>query len=44
VFIGIPMVMGLLVMNVVFSIIAAMKAYQGKLWSYPLAYSFFEEN
>ena len=44
VFIGIPMAMGLLVMNVVFSIIAAMKAHRGELWSYPLAYSFFEEN
>ena len=41
VFIGIPLVLALIVMNIVFPIIAAMKANEGRVWKYPLAIPFF---
>lgn len=40
--IGIPMVMALAALTVIFPIIGAMKANEGTLWSYPLSIKFFD--
>lgn len=39
--IGIPMLIALGIMAVVFPIVAAIKAYNGEIWKYPLAIQFF---
>jgi len=44
VFIGIPLGFLVLILDVVFPIIAAVKASNGELWSYPLAIRFFPED
>jgi uncharacterized Tic20 family protein len=41
VIIGIPLLVGLLVLSIVFPIIAAIKANNGEIWAYPLAITFF---
>lgn len=41
--IGIPMLIILLVLQVAFPVIAAVKANESKLWSYPMALRFFPE-
>ena len=41
IFIGILLIIALAVLNVVFGIMAAVKAGEGKLWKYPLAIRFF---
>jgi uncharacterized Tic20 family protein len=41
VFIGFPLLIVLAVLNIVFPIIAAMKAHEGRVWKYPLAIPFF---
>lgn len=38
--IGVPILFALLVLGIVFPIIGAVKAEQGKLWPYPLSFSF----
>ena len=43
-FIGIPLVFLVVVLDVVFPIIAAVKASNGEAWSYPLAIRFFPED
>lgn len=40
--IGIPMVIALGIMHIVFIIIAAVKAYNGETWKYPLAIEFIK--
>jgi uncharacterized Tic20 family protein len=42
IFVGIPMVMALAALTVIFPIIGAMKANEGTLWSYPLSIKFFD--
>jgi uncharacterized Tic20 family protein len=42
VFIGIPLLLLLLLMNFVFPIIAAVKANEGRVWKYPLAIQFLK--
>ena len=42
VLIGIPFLIALLALNVVFPIIAALKANEGKVWKYPLAITFIK--
>ncbi len=42
--IGIPILMLILVLDLVFPIIAAVKANNGEAWSYPLAMRLFDEN
>lgn len=42
VLVGIPFLIALLVMNVVFPVIAAVKASEGRVWRYPLSISFFK--
>jgi uncharacterized Tic20 family protein len=41
-FVGIPFLIAACVMNVVFPIMAAVKAYEGKVWRYPLSITFFK--
>ena len=40
--IGIPLVIALALLCIVFPIIGAVKAYDGKLWRYPLSINFFQ--
>ena len=42
VIIGIPMLIMLAILNIVFPIIAAVKANEGKVWRYPLSISFLK--
>lgn len=42
VFVGIPMMMALVVLMVVFPIIGGLKANNGEVWKYPLSISFFK--
>jgi uncharacterized Tic20 family protein len=42
VIIGIPLVIALMVLNIVFPIIAGIKANNGEVWKYPLAITFFK--
>ena len=42
IFVGIPMVMALAALTVIFPMIGAMKANEGTLWSYPLSIKFFD--
>jgi uncharacterized Tic20 family protein len=42
VIVGIPLLIVLAVLNVVFPIIAAVKANEGRVWRYPLAIPFFK--
>lgn len=42
VFVGIPFLIAAVVLNVVFPIIAALKANDGEVWKYPLAISFIK--
>ncbi len=42
--IGIPLLLVLAVLNVVFPIIAAIKCSNGEIWSYPLCLRLFDEN
>jgi uncharacterized Tic20 family protein len=42
VLIGIPFLVAVLVLNVVFPIIAAVKANEGKVWRYPLSITFIK--
>ncbi len=42
--VGIPLLMLLALLDIIFPIIAAIKANQGELWSYPLAIRFFPED
>ncbi len=44
VFIGIPITFGLFVISIAFPIIAAIKANNGEVWSYPLAIRFLPED
>jgi uncharacterized Tic20 family protein len=44
VFIGIPLLMLLAILEIVFPVIAAIKANNGEFWSYPMAIRFFEED
>ncbi|MCA9136992.1 MAG: DUF4870 domain-containing protein [Planctomycetales bacterium] len=44
VFIGIPLLALLAILEIVFPIIAALKANNGEVWSYPMAVRFFEED
>ena len=44
IFIGFPLLMLLAVVEIVFPIIAAVKANNGEFWSYPLAIRFFDED
>ena len=44
VFIGIPLGFIVLILDVVFPIVAAIKATKGETWSYPLAIRFFPED
>ena len=44
VFIGFPLLIILAILTVVFPIIAAVKATQGEVWSYPLTIKFFSED
>jgi uncharacterized Tic20 family protein len=41
VFVGIPLLIALAVLNVVFPAVAAIKANEGQVWKYPLAIPFF---
>ena len=41
--IGIPMAIAVLVMSTIFPVIAAIKANEGQLWSYPLTIRFIYE-
>lgn len=43
-FIGIPILIGLIILQVVFPVIAGIKANDGRSWSYPLAIRFFPES
>ena len=42
--IGIPMLLALIVMDIVFPILAGLKANNGRLWSYPFVIQFFPED
>ena len=42
--IGIPMLIVLLVLNIVFPVMAAIRANDGQLWSYPMAIQWFVED
>ncbi len=42
--IGIPMLVILAILHIAFPIIAAVKAHEGKMWSYPLTIRFFPEH
>ena len=42
VLIGIPLLLALIVLNIVFCLIAAVRASEGKLWRYPLSISFLK--
>ena len=42
--IGIPLLMLLAILEIVFPIIAALKANNGEFWSYPMAIRFFDED
>ena len=42
--IGIPMLVVLAILHIAFPLIAAVKAYEGKTWSYPLTIRFFPEH
>ena len=44
VLIGIPMLIVVAILSIVFPIIAAIKAVDGKQWSYPLSIKFFDEH
>jgi hypothetical protein len=44
VIIGIPILLALILLNVVFPIMAAMKCNDGEVWSYPLALRIFAED
>lgn len=42
--IGIPILLTLFALNIAFPLIAALKANNGEVWKYPVAYRFFPEN
>ena len=42
--IGVPILIILMILAVVFPIIAAVKANQGEVWDYPLTIKFFDED
>lgn len=42
-FVGIPIMVTVAILNVVFPIVAALKCKNGKIWSYPLSIRFFDE-
>jgi len=44
VLVGIPLLIALVVLTIAFPIMAAMKANEGQIWSYPLTIRFLEEN
>lgn len=44
VIIGIPILLAVVVLNVLFPLIAAMKCNDGEVWSYPLALRIFAED
>ena len=44
IFIGIPLAIAVVIMDFVFPIMAAVKATNGEIWSYPLAIQFFDED
>jgi uncharacterized Tic20 family protein len=42
IFIGVPLLIGLAIVGIIFPILAALKANEGEAWRYPLSFTFFK--